>query len=242
MIKVEGVRVAYGRTLALDTLDLDLRPGVTGLFGPNGAGKTTLLRVLAGLLRPTAGKVRMPDMEIDASNETFRRRVGYVGHDSGLYPDLTVGENLHLFGHLHGSRPERTAEVLAAVGLEDRRDTRVAALSAGFKRRAAVARALVHEPDLLLLDEPYANLDDEAAEMLSGAIMSWRQPDRVCVVATHGAKRVKAYADAGIIIQRGQVISYRIRVPNEAPPLDELAEKSPLEEPADEPGPVGTQS
>ena len=224
MIWIEGVRVAYGRTLALDTLELELRPGVTGLFGPNGAGKTTLLRVLAGLLKPTIGSARMGDMKIDSSNEEFRRRVGYVGHDSGLYPDLTVGENLDLFGRLFGTRPERTNEVLESIGLEHRKDARVAELSAGLKRRAAVARALLHEPDLLLLDEPYANLDDEAAGMLSDAIMSWRNADRVCVVATHGAKRVKAYADAGIIIQHGRVISYRIRVPNEADPLDELEE------------------
>jgi heme ABC exporter ATP-binding subunit CcmA len=224
--------VAYGRTLALDTLDLELRPGVTGLFGPNGAGKTTLLRVLAGLLRPTSGRVRMRDLEVDSSNEDFRRHVGYVGHDSGLYPDLTVGENLDLFCHLYGARRERVPEVLGDVGLDDRRNTRVAELSAGLKRRAAVARALVHEPDLLLLDEPYANVDDDAADMLSRAVMTWRRPDRVCVVATHGAKRVKAYADAGIIIQQGHVISYRIRVPNEAPPLEDLT---------DEPGPVGSE-
>jgi len=224
LIQIEGVRVAYGRTLALDTLELELHPGVTGLFGPNGAGKTTLLRVLAGLLKPTTGSARIGDMKIDSSNEQFRRRVGYVGHDSGLYPDLTVGENLDLFGRLYGTRPERTNEVLESIGLEDRKDARVAELSAGLKRRAAVARALLHEPDLLLLDEPYANLDDEAAGMLSDAIMSWRNADRVCVVATHGAKRVKAYADAGIIIQHGRVISYRIRVPNEADPLDELEE------------------
>ena len=224
MIWIEGVRVAYGRTLALDTLEMELRPGVTGLFGPNGAGKTTLLRVLAGLLKPTTGSARLGDMKIDSSNEDFRRRVGYVGHDSGLYPDLTVGENLDLFGRLYGTRPERTNEVLESIGLDHRKDARVAELSAGLKRRAAVARALLHEPDLLLLDEPYANLDDEAASMLSDAIMSWRNADRVCVVATHGAKRVKAYADAGIIIQHGRVISYRIRVPNEADPLDELEE------------------
>ena len=224
MIWIEGVRVAYGRTLALDTLELELKPGVTGLFGPNGAGKTTLLRVLAGLLKPTTGQVRMRDMNIDSSNEEFRRRVGYVGHDSGLYPDLTVGENLDLFGRLYGTRPARTNEVLESIGLDHRKDARVGELSAGLKRRAAVARALLHEPDVLLLDEPYANLDDEAAGMLSDAIISWRQADRVCVVATHGAKRVKAYADAGIIIQQGRVISYQIRVPSEADPLAELEE------------------
>ena len=224
MIWIEGVRVAYGRTLALDTLELELKPGVTGLFGPNGAGKTTLLRVLAGLLKPTTGSVRMRDMSIDSSSEEFRRRVGYVGHDSGLYPDLTVGENLDLFVRLYGTRPARTNEVLESIGLVHRKDARVAELSAGLKRRAAVARAMLHEPDLLLLDEPYANLDDEAAEMLSDAIMSWRSAHRVCVLATHGAKRVKAYADAGIIIQQGRVISYRVRVPNEADPLGELEE------------------
>ena len=222
MIELQGIRVAYGRTLALNTLDLVLRPGVTGLFGPNGAGKTTLLRVLAGLLRPTAGSVRMGDTRVDTSNESFRQRVGYVGHDSGLYPDLTVAENLRLFAHLYGTPPGRVGEVLEQIGLQGRADTRVAELSAGLKRRAAVARALVHEPELLLLDEPYANLDDEAAEMLTSAIVSWRNADRYCVVATHGAKRVRAYADAGIIIQQGHVINYRVRVPEGAPSLDDI--------------------
>jgi len=219
VIKVEGLRVAYGRTLALDTIDLVLRPGVTGLFGQNGSGKTTLLRVLGGLLRPTAGTVRMNELPVDASNEAFRQRVGYAGHESGLYPDLTVEENMKLFAQLYGSPLQRVGEVVAAVGLEDRADVRVAELSAGLRRRAAVARALVHEPDLLLLDEPYANLDDAAAEQISEAIKAWRRADRCCVVATHGAKRVKPYADASLILTRGRVMSYRVRT-SDGEPVD----------------------
>jgi ABC-type multidrug transport system ATPase subunit len=99
--------------------------------------------------------------------------------------------------------------MIEQLGLKDRRKTPVRSLSAGFKRRAAVARALLHEPRVLLLDEPYANLDDEASELVSAAVVAWRGPDRIAVVATHGAKKVKAYADAGIILRRGRVISYR---------------------------------
>ncbi|MGH2755574.1 MAG: heme ABC exporter ATP-binding protein CcmA [Actinomycetota bacterium] len=217
MIEVEGLRVAYGRTLALDTLDLVIGPGVTGLFGQNGSGKTTLLRVLGGLLKPTTGTVRMGGVPVDASDESFRQRVGYVGHDSGLYPDLTVVENLDLFARLYGTHPGKVSDVLAAVGLEERARTRVSELSTGLRRRAAVARALVHEPDLLLLDEPYANLDDAASEKVSAAIKAWRGTGRCCVVATHGAKRVKLFADAGLILKQGRVMSYRIRTTDGEP-------------------------
>ncbi|MDP9069570.1 MAG: heme ABC exporter ATP-binding protein CcmA [Actinomycetota bacterium] len=206
MITIEGLRVAYGRTIALDRIDAEIGPGVAGLFGPNGSGKSTLLRVLAGLLRPTSGTIRMSGELVDMKSERVRGRIGYAGHRSGLYRRLTVVENLELFARLYGTRADRVGEVIDQLDLADRRRTPAGDLSAGYQRRAAVARALLHEPDVLLLDEPYANLDDEAAESVSQAVMTWRRPGSVAVIATHGAKKVKRYADAGLILQHGRLI------------------------------------
>ncbi|MGI8942124.1 MAG: heme ABC exporter ATP-binding protein CcmA [Actinomycetota bacterium] len=211
MIHLRGLTVSYGTTMALRPTDLTLYEGVTGLFGPNGSGKSTLLRVLAGLLAPSRGSALLGDTPIRSSDESIRRRMGYVSHSSGLYGRLTVGENLTLFGRLYGVASARVDEVLELLDLNDRRNTPVGHLSAGLKRRAAVARAVLHEPDVLLLDEPYANLDDDASARVSDAVKAWRAPGRAAIIATHGAKRVKTFADASLIVQRGRVISYRRR-------------------------------
>lgn len=206
LLEIRDLKVAYGRTLALGGVDLDLEEGVAGLFGPNGSGKSTLLRVLAGLLRPTSGAVMAFGRPISMKNESLRGRIGYVGHRAGLYGRLTVMENLKMFARLHGASPGRADSVAEQLGLSGHADTAVGALSAGYRRRAAVARSLLHEPELLLLDEPYANLDDEAATFVSDAVVAWRRPGRVVIIATHGAKKVKAYADAGLILQHGRLI------------------------------------
>ncbi|CAN5645296.1 ABC transporter ATP-binding protein [soil metagenome] len=208
MIEAEGLSVVFGRTVALDALDLELAPGVTGLFGPNGSGKSTLLRAFAGLLKPTRGRLVWCGRRISAADESFRRSVGYAGHEAGLYGRLSVEENLALFAGLHGASRARPELVCAQVGLDRYRSTPVRDLSAGLKRRAAVARALVHEPDLLLLDEPYANLDEDAADMVSSAIRQWRAPGRVAIIATHGAKNLKRWADAGVILRRGRLAAH----------------------------------
>src|SRR5919106_5226182 len=212
VISIRGLRIVYGRTVALDSINVELSPGITGLFGQNASGKTTLLRVLAGLLAPTDGTVLIEGRPVDAGDESLRRRIGYVGHDSGLYGRLDVRENLKLFAHLYGVPSERASRFLEALGLEERASVPVRELSAGYKRRASVARALLHEPDILLLDEPYANLDDEAAALVSSTVRKWRSAERAAVIATHGAKTVKAFADAGVILKRGRVVvagSYR---------------------------------
>lgn len=217
MIDVQGLRVVFGRTVALSHVDLTLEPGITGLFGPNGSGKTTLLRVLAGLEAPSGGRVTLEGRQISAANEAFRARVGYVGHQAGLYGRLTVRENLELFATLHGVSSARVDETLEQLGLVNHSGSYAGRLSAGLKRRAAVARAILQAPDLLLLDEPYANLDDDAADLISSALREWRAPGRLAVIATHGAKRVKAFADASLILQRGRAVSYRTRVPERSP-------------------------
>jgi heme ABC exporter ATP-binding subunit CcmA len=213
MISLEKLRVVYGKTVALRELSIDLFEGITGVFGPNGAGKSTLLRVLAGMLAPTSGAVTLDDRSLSISDESVRRRIGYAGHASGLYARLTVRENLQFFASLYGVPDERIDFLLEQIGMSDRAKVSVGRLSAGLKRRASVARALLHEPDLLLLDEPYANLDDEAADLIGSAVRDWRRPGRIALIATHGAKRVKAFADAGLIMKNGSVVSYRLRSP-----------------------------
>jgi heme exporter protein A len=207
VIVAERVSVAFGATVALHAVDLELEPGVVGLFGPNGAGKSTLLRVLAGLLAPTRGAVAWRGRVVAASDEAFRRAVGYAGHLSGLYGRLTVRENLELFATLHGASRTRVDAVVEGAGLTADAGKVVETLSAGLARRAAVARALLHEPELLLLDEPYAGLDDEGAAKVTEAVMAWRAPGRLAVIATHGAKKLKGWADAGVVLQRGRVAS-----------------------------------
>lgn len=209
MIELDHLTVAFGRTLALRDVTLTIEPGVTGLFGPNASGKSTLLRTVAGFEVPLRGRVRVHGA---SSARELRAMLGWAGHDAGLYARMSVTENLKLFATLNGARPSAADDAVEALGLSDFADVRVDELSAGTKRRAAVARALVHDPSILLLDEPYANLDDDASEVVTAAIVEWsRRPGTRCaVVASHGAKRVKGYASASLILQRGRPVSYRV--------------------------------
>jgi heme ABC exporter ATP-binding subunit CcmA len=217
VIRVEELRVLFGRTIALDAVSFDLSEGIFGVFGPNGSGKSTLLRVLAGLLRPSAGRVMLDGRPLLLSDETLRRRIGYAGHEPGLYANLSLTENLSLFGRLYGVEPGRAEELVEALGLVRRARAPTAELSAGWQRRAAVARAMLHDPELLLLDEPYANLDDDAADLVSNTIGARRKRGQITVVATHGARKLKAYADGGLMLRRGRLMSQgRYRQPEPA--------------------------
>lgn len=206
MIQATDLRVTFGRTRALDGVDISLDDGVFGLFGPNGSGKSTLLKVIAGLLPATAGEVIVNGYRPRARAEAVRRVIGYAGHDSGLYPELTVAENLDVFARLYGCAADRVRDVLVRLGLNEWAGTPAGALSAGLKRRTAVARAILHDPTVLLLDEPYANLDDDAADLVSEMVKTWRSPGRIAVIATHGAKIVKRFANGGVILKQGHVV------------------------------------
>ncbi|HYI43994.1 MAG TPA: heme ABC exporter ATP-binding protein CcmA [Actinomycetota bacterium] len=206
-IELKQVTVVFGRTLALDAIDLTIEPGIIGLFGQNGSGKSTLLRTIAGLIKPATGRVMVDGRAYARGDESLRGELGFAGHESGLYPRLTLQENLELFARLYGTPVERIDATLEELGLSAEGARQVGSLSAGTKRRAAVARALLHDPTVLLLDEPYANLDDEASEKVSASIQRWSQPHKTALIATHGAKKVKAYATAGIILQRGRVVT-----------------------------------
>ena len=205
-VALDHVTVAFGRTLALDDVTLDIPEGITGLFGPNGSGKSSLLAAIAGLVKPMGGAVTIDGVLHSGRNEDLRRSIGYAGHASGLYGRLSLVENLGLFAALYGTDPGRIDGLISGLGLGASATRPVMELSAGSKRRGAVARALLNDPDVLLLDEPYANVDDEAADAISAAITSWKRPGKIALVATHGAKKVKAYADGAIVLQRGRLV------------------------------------
>jgi len=170
-IDLHGLTRRYGDREALTDVTLTLEAGRTlVVFGPNGAGKTTLLRVLATLLRPHAGQARILGHELPREGWAVRGRVGFLGHASLLYRDLTARENLRFHARLHGVAPARIDALLAAVGLAARADDPVHTYSRGMVQRAAVARAVLHDPELLLLDEPTANLDPHAAELVDPLI------------------------------------------------------------------------
>jgi heme exporter protein A len=209
LIKLENLTVRYGRTVALHRVELELPAGVTGVFGQNGSGKSTLLRTIAGLLRPAAGSVAFQGRSVNSGDEDWRRRIGYAGHQPGLYEELSVRENLELFAGLNGAEKDAVERTLDAIGLTERAEERVSTLSAGLQRRVGVARAVVHRPQILLLDEPYANLDEDAAERITQLVRSWSNGERLALVATHGAKRLKAFADRGLVLSQGVVATYR---------------------------------
>ena len=174
------------------------------MLGGNGAGKTTLLRVLAGLLRPHGGRARVLDADLPQERWKLPGRVGYLGHEPLLYRDLSGRENLRYHARLHQLPADRVATVLEQVGMERRADDPVRELSRGMVQRIAVARAVLHEPPLLLLDEPRANLDPAAAELLEPLI--GRASGRTRVLVSHDVRGALAEADVVLRLRRGRPV------------------------------------
>lgn len=197
-IHLAGLRRDYGDRAALEGVGLELAAGESlVVLGPNGAGKTTLLRILATLLRPSGGEVTVLGCTLPNEAWKLRGRIGYLGHEPLLYRDLSGRENLRFQARLHGLGRERgeqrIAEVLAAVGMEQRADGRVAELSAGMRQRLSICRCVLHEPELLLLDEPDSNLDAEGREVARALIGPGS--GRTRVVVTHDPERFLPEAD-----------------------------------------------
>ena len=197
-VAVAGLRRDYGERAALDGIDLSLAAGESLLvLGPNGAGKTTLLRILATLLRPSAGEVRVLGARLPGEAWKARGRIGFLGHEALLYRDLSGRENLRFHARLHGMRGDageaRIDELLDAVGMARRAEDRVAELSAGMRQRLALCRCVLHEPELLLLDEPDSNLDTAGRELAQALIGP--RPGRTRVLVSHDPERFLSEAD-----------------------------------------------
>jgi heme exporter protein A len=202
-IELDGLERRYGERVALAGVTARVDQGQTlAVLGGNGAGKTTLLRVLAGLLRPHGGAVRVLDADLPAERWKLPGKVGYLGHDPLLYRDLTGRENLRYHARLHGVAETRVDVVLGQVGMERRADDPIRELSRGMVQRIAVARAVLHEPPLLLLDEPRANLDPAAAELLEPLI--GRASGRTRVLVTHDVEGALAEADVALGLRGGR--------------------------------------
>ena len=202
-IELEDVGRAYGERTALAGITLTLEPGRTlAVFGANGAGKTTLLRILATLLKPHAGRARVLGRDLPADGWAVRGRVGLLAHDPLLYRELSARENLRFHARLHGVDEARVAELLEVVGLRARADEPVRTLSRGMAQRVAICRVALHEPELLLLDEPLANLDPGAAEAVEPLIGRNAGPARV--VISHDVEHGLAEADMVLGLKQGR--------------------------------------
>jgi heme exporter protein A len=202
-IELDGLVRRYGERTALDGVSVAVPAGATlVVFGPNGAGKSTLLRVLATLLRPQGGSTRVLGQELPREAWKVRGRVGLLGHEPLLHRDLTARENLRFHARLHGVPFERIDELLDQVGLRLRGDEPVRELSRGMVQRVAACRAVLHEPEVLLLDEPTANLDPAAADALEPLV--GRTSGRTRVVTSHDPARGLAEADVVLGLRGGR--------------------------------------
>jgi heme exporter protein A len=198
----------FGRRRALNRVSLTADAGtITALLGHNGAGKSTLLAIAATLLQPTSGTVRYGDLPVANGSVALRGRIGMLGHDLYLYPELTAAENLRFFARLYGIPDlERTvSRGVERAGLAERGDDPVAGYSRGMRQRLALERALMHEPRLLLLDEPFTGLDEAAREALRERLRSARAAGTIVILTTHDVAAIANLTDRSVTLVDGRL-------------------------------------
>ena len=209
VLKASGLVREFGPLRAVDGIGFSLGAGqLMTVFGPNGAGKTTLLRVLAGALNPSEGEVLLRGRKLKTADPEWHRRIGVLSHQSFLYGHLTLEENLHFFGRLFGLKDlaTRVPERLEQVGLQERGKSLARTLSRGMRQRLALARSLLHDPDFVLLDEPYTGLDAHAASVLRGVLASLKDGHRTVILVTHNISQGLELADRVAIQVRGRFV------------------------------------
>jgi heme exporter protein A len=214
MIKVRHLVKRFGLKTILRGLDFDVRPGeFVALLGPNGSGKTTFLRILASLSHPSLGEVYIAGFGLPQQAASVRARLGIVSHLPLLYGDLTAEENLRFYGRLYGviRLDERITEMLEMVGLELRRRDLVRTFSRGMQQRLAIGRAVLHDPDVLLFDEPYTGLDQDASAMLDDILRSVAVEGRTVVMTSHDLGRAEDLATRFDILTRGVIVASATR-------------------------------
>lgn len=211
MIKIQNVSKRYRNVNALSDFTLEVPHGaIYGLIGPNGAGKTTLLRILAALLVPTTGQVWFDNEEISRHPSVIQRKVGYMPDFFGVYPDLTSVEYLEFYAGIHGiprqKRPQIIADLLELVDLSSKRDALVESLSRGMKQRLCLARALVHDPEVLLLDEPASGLDPRARVELRELLRTLQSMGKTVIISSHILLELAEMCSDVAIVQGGRLI------------------------------------
>ncbi len=208
MIEVKKLVKRFGLKSILRGLDFSVQPGeFVALLGPNGAGKTTFLRILATLSRPSLGHVQVAGHTLPQQAAQVRAKLGVVSHMPLLYPDLTAEENIRFYGRMYGiaDMEARVTEVLEMVGLDNRRRDLVRTFSRGMQQRLAIGRAVVHDPEVMLFDEPYTGLDQDASEMLDDVLRSVAAKGRTVVMTSHDLARAEDLATRFDILSRGVI-------------------------------------
>ena len=208
-IETHGLNKSFGYYLALQDIDLQLRLGETvAVLGPNGAGKTTLIKVLATIMNPSSGSIFIDGLSTKNNAEEIRRKIGVVTHQTFLYSNLTAYENLEFYGRMYDvpRRKERIHEVAAMIGMTSRLHERVGTLSRGMQQRLSIARALLHNPAIMLLDEPETGLDQQAVSMLCQFLQTGSGEKRTTILTTHNLERVFELCDCLLILVRGKIV------------------------------------
>jgi ABC-type multidrug transport system ATPase subunit len=207
-LRIIDVTRTFGRRRALNKVSLTATSGtITSLLGHNGAGKSTLLSIAATLLQVTSGKVLYGETPAEAGGAALRGRIGMLGHDLYLYPELTAAENLAFFANVYGldGVSRRVDAALARAGLSERRDDLVSGFSRGMRQKLALERALIHEPRLLLLDEPFTGLDDGAREALRERLRVARTAGAIIILTTHDVAAIEGLTDASARLVDGRL-------------------------------------
>ena len=212
MLEARGLRKSYGTRAAVVDVSLQVKAGeVLGLLGPNGAGKSTTVGMLCGLIAPDAGSVTVAGAAMSVDANAFKRRIGLVPQDLALFEDYSAIANLELFGALydlpHATLKRRAAEVLALVGLAERARDKPATFSGGMKRRLNIACALVHDPDVLLLDEPTAGVDPQSRNAIFDSLEALKAQGKALIYTTHYMEEAERLADRIVVIDHGRVVA-----------------------------------
>jgi ABC-2 type transport system ATP-binding protein len=212
MLHAEGLTKRFGARLAVDNLALQVKPGeILGLLGPSGAGKSTTIGMIAGLVAPDAGSTTIAGTSRNGSGAAYKQRLGFVPQDLALYESTTARANLELFGTLYGlagpALRTRADAALAFVGLTERASDKPATFSGGMKRRLNIACALVHDPDVLLLDEPTAGVDPQSRNAIFDNLEALRAQGKAIVYTTHYMEEVERLADRIVIIDHGRIVA-----------------------------------
>jgi len=216
---------SYGMQRVLQNLDISLQSGeLVCLLGPNGAGKSTLIRLLSGLLKPTAGEITIDGALVDFSEAEARRKIGLILHQTFLYEQLTGIENLQLYARLYGTRLTESdlKQLMVRVGLGKVRPVPVRSYSRGMKQRLTIARALLNNPQILLLDEPYTGLDQQGSAMLNQLLAEEQENQRIILLTTHELSFIRQVASRFDILHRGRIAE---SIPNANLSLDELQDR-----------------
>jgi len=212
VIRLEGVEKSFGKVVALSGISFEVPDGqITGLLGPNGAGKTTALRVVYGVLRPDSGRALVDGVDLSLDRLGAQRRLGVFPHAQGLYARLTAREHILYFGRIHGLSGDalrrRADELIGALGMEDIADRRTEGFSQGQRVKVALARAMVHDPRNIVLDEPTNGLDVAATRQVRTLLRQLREQGRCILFSSHVMQEVSALCDHLVVIARGAVVA-----------------------------------